>query len=100
MVDRLWELNDLYQGEENRLWNGDARKQFTYFYLSDMAPIYDFRSAMNQIRLIVEEGEGANVFDLKGKLHKESHFFKFMEIFVGCKIREIKGRAQRQKSYD
>lgn len=55
-----------------------------------MTPIYDIKTALDQIGLIVEEGEGSHVFDLKGEINKESHFFKFIELYVGCKTLDIK----------
>ena len=44
------------------------------------------RSCLNQFRLIVEEGEGANLFKLEGQMNKESHFVKFLEIYTMCNI--------------
>ena len=71
IMDELWDLSDLEaflnkdQAEPVvQLFSGDSSKQFTYFNLPDMAEIYDLRSALNQIRLIIEEGEGANLFSL------------------------------------
>ena len=69
-----------------KLFSGDPLKQFTYFGLEDMSPIVDMRSCLNQFRLIVEEGEGANLFKLEGKMNKESHFIKFLEIYTMCDI--------------
>ena len=73
IIDAFWELNDIeefylknYCKDENKpeikLFSGDPRQQFTYFGLENMAEIYDLRSALNQFRLIVAEGEGANLF--------------------------------------
>ena len=44
------------------------------------------RSCLNQFRLIVEEGQGANLFKLEGQMNKESHFIKFLEIYTMCDI--------------
>ncbi len=55
-----------------------------------MTEIYSLRTALNQIRLIVEEGEGAQLFDVSSKIKKLSHFMKFIEIYTGCKINEEK----------
>ena len=86
VVDSLWDLGDLEEivnkevneKEKVTLFSGTPSKQFTYFNLEDMSEIYDLRSALNQIRLIVEEGEGATLFTLEGNINKESHFFKFI----------------------
>ena len=88
----FWKLSDLE--EENKksdnpvegiqLFAGDPRKQFTYFGLENMAEVYDLRSALNQFRLIVEEGEGASLFTLTGEINKKSHFIKFIEIYTNC----------------
>lgn len=44
------------------------------------------RSCLNQFRLIVEEGEGTNLFKLEGKMNKESHFVKFLQLYTMCSI--------------
>ena len=72
IIDTFWELNDIEKfyrekyckekQSEIKLFSGDPRQQFTYFGLENMAEIYDLRSALNQFRLIVSEGEGANLF--------------------------------------
>ena len=90
-MDDLWDLNDLetyliQKGEKVQLFSGDPLKQFTYFGLENMSGIYDMRSCLNQFRLIVEEGEGANLFKLEGQMNKESHFVKFLEIYTMCNI--------------
>ena len=51
-----------------------------------MEGIYDLRGALNQMRLIIEEGEGANLFTLEGDINKDSHFFKFIETYVRGEI--------------
>ena len=38
------------------IFTGDPRKQFLYFGLTNMSKVYDLSSALNQLRLIVEEG--------------------------------------------
>ena len=68
-MDNLWDLSDLEiylnsKGKNVKLFSGDALKQFTYFGLENMSGIYDMRSCLNQFRLIIEEGEGANLFKL------------------------------------
>ena len=68
-MNELWDLSDLEtylnsEGNNVKLFSGDPIKQFTYFGLEDMSGIYDMRSCLNQFRLIVEEGEGANLFKL------------------------------------
>ena len=69
-----------------KLFTGDSRKQFTYFGLENMTEIVDLRSALNQFRLIVEEGEGSSLFTLTGGINKESHFLKFAQIYTKCDI--------------
>lgn len=51
-----------------------------------MAEIVDLRSALNQFRLIVEEGEGSSLFTLTGDINKESHFIKFIQIYTMCDV--------------
>ena len=72
IMDELWDLSDLeaFLNKDQvepvvQLFSGDSSKQFTYFNLPDMAEIYDLRSALNQIRLIIEEGKGANLLTLE-----------------------------------
>ena len=103
-MDELWDLSDFEnylkdKGEKVELFSGDPLKQFTYFGLEDMSPIVDMRSCMNQFRLIVEEGEGANLFKLEGKMNKESHFVKFLEIYTMCNIniRSVFGESNKSQ---
>ena len=91
IMDKMWELADienyLRDTEHSvKLFTGDSRRQFTYFGLENMAEIVDLRSALNQFRLIVEEGEGSSMFTLKGDLNKRSHFIKFVEIYTECNV--------------
>ena len=51
-----------------------------------MSEVVDLRSALNQFRLIVEEGEGSSLFTLKGDLNKRSHFIKFVQIYTMCDV--------------
>ena len=51
-----------------------------------MTKIFDLRTALEQIRLITEEGDGSNLFNLTGQLNQTSHFIKFLEIYTGCDI--------------
>ena len=51
-----------------------------------MQEIYSLRTALNQIRLIVDEGEGAQMFNVTAKINKLSHFLKFIQIYTKCKI--------------
>lgn len=51
-----------------------------------MAEVYDLRSTLNQLRLIVEEGEGSNLFTLTGELNKTSHYIRFIELYTQCDI--------------
>lgn len=88
----FWELSDLEKklNEETpnsvKLFSGDSRKQFTYFGLENMAEVVDLRSALNQFRTIVEEGEGSSLFTLTGDINKESHFLKFIQIYTMCDV--------------
>ena len=91
IMDKMWELSDIenyLRDTEHRvqLFSGDSRRQFTYFGMDNMAEIVDLRSALNQFRLIVEEGEGSSMFTLKGDLNKRSHFIKFIEIYTECDV--------------
>ena len=57
IIEKMWDIYDQYGQEgQKKLFSGDSRKQFTIFTLPQMHPIYDFRTAMNQIRIVVEEG--------------------------------------------
>lgn len=69
------------------LFSGDKRKQFTYFLMGDMAEVYDLRSALDQFRQIVEEGEGANLYSPHNEGNEHCHFIRFVEIFTGCLAR-------------
>lgn len=89
IIEDLWNLHDLYGGDPENLWSGDPRRQFTYF-MEGLSQVYDLKTALDQIRLIVEEGEGSHVFDLTGDINKKSHFFKFIEIFTGCRAVSVK----------
>lgn len=90
ITQRLWDLNDQAVKEGKELFGGAPEYQFTYPQLEKMTEIYSLRTALNQIRLIVEEGEGAQLFDVSRKIKKLSHFMKFIEIYTGCKINEDK----------
>lgn len=73
--DYLWALNDM---DQKRLFSGDNARQFTYMYLDTMCNVIDLRTALEQIRLITEEGEGSSMFTVTGKTNKSSHFIKFI----------------------
>jgi hypothetical protein len=47
-------------------------------YLQDMTEIFSLRTALEQIRLIVAEGEGSSLFSVTGEVNRESHFIKFI----------------------
>jgi hypothetical protein len=85
IVSMLWDLDSL-EDKKNVLFSGDAAMQFTYPQLTSMVEIYSLRTALNQIRLIVEEGEGARIFDVNNQLKKLSHFLRFIEVYTGCKV--------------
>lgn len=52
-----------------------------------MIEVYDLRSALDQFRLIVEEGEGANLFTESDDRNNNCHFIRFVEIYTGCKVK-------------
>ena len=87
----LWDLSDMekylnQKGEKVKIFSGDSRQQFTYFGLENMSGVYDLSSCLNQLRLIVEEGEGSNLLTLTGDINKESHFLKFVQIYTMCMV--------------
>jgi hypothetical protein len=86
ITNYLWALNDMNSVE---LFNGDNAKQFTYMYLDSMTEVINLRTALEQIRLITEEGEGSSMFTVTGETNKSSHFIKFIEIFLGCDLKII-----------
>ena len=90
-MDLLWDLTDIERylnskGEKVKIFSGDSRQQFSYFGLENMNGVYDLRSCMDQMRLIVEEGEGASLLTLTGENNKRSHFIKFIEIYSMCSV--------------
>jgi hypothetical protein len=83
ITDYLWVLSDM---DHTKLFNGENSKQFTYMYLDNMTEVINLRTALEQIRLITEEGEGSSIFTVTGEINKSSHFVKFIEIFTGCDL--------------
>lgn len=75
IMNYLWELSDM---DEKALFNGNNRQQFTYMYLENMTEIVNHRTAMEQIRQIILEGEGSSIFTATGEANTESHFIKFI----------------------
>lgn len=73
----LWDLHN-HEDKVNRTFTGNAAMQFTYPQLTNMVEIYSLRTALNQIRLIVDEGEGSRIFEVTNQLKKLSHFLKFV----------------------
>ena len=101
VMDMFWDLSDMEKflnskGENVRLFSGDPQQQFTYFGLENMSGIYDLRSTLNQLRLVVEEGEGGNLLTLDGGINKESHFLKFIQVYMMSSI-EVKTRHENTK---
>ena len=90
IMNYLWALDDMNAA---KLFNGDNAKQFTYMYLQDMTEIINLRTALEQIRLIVSEGEGSSLFSATGDINRTSHFIKFIEIFTGCDL-QIESRYE------
>ena len=91
VMSLLWDISDMEkylnsQGEKVKLFTGDPQQQFTYFGLENMTAIHDLRSCLNEIHLIVEEGEGSNLMTLSGEVNKESHFLKFIQVYTMCSI--------------
>ena len=85
LTKALWYLNDHETGA-NILFDGNPLKQFTYHYLENMVEITNLRTALDQIRLITEQGQGSNLYSATGELNKTSHFLKFIEIYTGCDV--------------
>ena len=54
---------------------------------------------MEQIRLIVSEGEGSSLFSATGDINRTSHFIKFIEIFTGCDL-QIESRYEEVGTID
>lgn len=96
IMNYLWALNDI---NANRLFDGNNAKQFTYMYLQDMTEIINLRTALEQIRLIVSEGEGSSLFNATGDINRTSHFIKFIEIFTGCDL-QIESRYEEIGTID
>lgn len=86
ITDYFWALNDI---DPVKLFSGDNSKQFTYMYLENMTEVINLRTALEQIRLITEEGEGSSIFTVTGEINKSSHFIKFIEIFTGCDLNVV-----------
>ena len=98
VMDMLWDLSDMERvltnkGEKVKLFSGDPKQQFTYYGLENMSGIYDLRSTLNQLRLVVEEGEGGNLLTLDGGINKESHFLKFIQIYMMSSV-QVKTRYE------
>lgn len=97
----FWDMHDMEtylksKGEKVKLFSGDPQQQFTYFGLENMTAIYDIRTSMNQMHLVVEEGEGSNLMSLSGEVNKESHFLKFIQVYSMCSI-DVKTRYEGTK---
>ena len=80
-----------------KIFSGDSRQQFTYFGLENMSSVYDLSSCLNQLRMIVEEGEGSNLLTLTGDINKESHFLKFVQIYTMCMV-DIRTKYEESES--
>jgi hypothetical protein len=55
IISILWDLNN-HESKDSIIFSGNAAMQFTYPQLTSMVEIYSLRTALNQIRLIVDEG--------------------------------------------
>lgn len=88
IMEDLWMYYDRYRDEPAKMFKGNIRRQFTYF-MDGLTPIYDIKTALEQLKLIVDEGEGSHVFDMYGDLNKKSHFFKLIELYTGCRVDHI-----------
>lgn len=87
ITDLMWSLHDLEDpSKDKKLFSGNPLKQFTYMYLENMTEVIDIRTALEQIRVICEEGEGSSLFNVLGDINKSSHFIKFLEIYTGCTV--------------
>lgn len=51
-----------------------------------MIEVYDLKSALDQFRLIVEEGEGVNLYSEADYKNQYCHFVRFIEIYTGCDV--------------
>lgn len=83
IMNLMWALNDI---SETELFNGNPEKQFTYLYMDNMTEVINLRTALEQIRIITQEGEGSSLFTTTGDINKTSHFIDFIEIFTGCDL--------------
>jgi hypothetical protein len=87
----LWQISEQEDSAHGKvLFSGNPIYQFTYPQLENMTEIYSLRTALNQLRLIVEEGEGSRIFTVESCLQNLSHFLKFIEAYVGCTVDEDK----------
>ncbi len=87
----LWQISEQEDSQTGKvLFSGNPIYQFTYPQLENMTEIYSLRTALNQLRLIVEEGEGSRIFTVENCLQNLSHFLKFIEAYVGCPVNEDK----------
>ena len=96
IIEKFWHLDDLEnyinemakkeKREPVKIFTGDQRKQFIYFGLGQMVEVYDLKSALDQFRQIVEEGEGANLYSQTDYRNQYCHFVRFIEIYTGCDV--------------
>ena len=103
VIQEFWDLSDIEEkinkdsDEKVKLFSGDPRKQFTYFGnlgMANMIEIVDLRSALNQFREIVEEGEGSSIFKLTGEVNIKSHFVRFMELYTQCEVTDVTSKEE------
>ena len=48
--------------------------------------MYDLNSTLDQLREIIEEGEGANLYSQSNLKNQYCHFVRFIEIYTGCDV--------------
>ena len=99
IIEKFWHLDDLEKyinemakkdkRELVKIFTGDQRKQFNYFGLGEMIEVYDLKSALDQFRLIVEEGEGVNLYSEADYKNQYCHFVRFIEIYTGCDVHAL-----------
>lgn len=86
-------------GRDNSIFNGDPRRQVNWIVRGRSYKVTDYFSAVDAIKLIVDEGEGSSPCNpmvwTKGK--ELSHYFLFHSIAEKHQIRVV-DKAQQEKT--
>ena len=106
IIDELWDLSDIEKqinqnSADQKLFTGDPRKQFEYIGdlgTMNVVKIEDLRSALNQLREIVEEGQGGSIFKLNGIMNVKSQFIRFLELYTECEITDITSKTEKDQT--